>query len=84
MREFVIGLVGLIGLIGLINLTTPAHAQRRGQPQGPSPEEMEKKRQAAEIDQKYRAALKQSGSETHASTKKDPWSSMRAPSGSQQ
>src|SRR5690242_7626052 len=60
-------------------LALPAHAQRRGADQGPTAEEIQKKREAADLDQKYKAAIKQTQSETQAA-KKDPWANMRGPS----
>jgi hypothetical protein len=76
MRKLVIGLMGLSILV-LPVLLPPAHAQRGGQ--GPTPEELEKKRTNAEMDRKYKAALKGAGEETQAAAKKDPWANMRAP-----
>lgn len=67
-----------IGLFVLALLAVPAHAQRRGGGGGepPSPEEMEKKRDQAELDQQYKNALKRSNSDV-APAKVDPWANMR-------
>lgn len=67
----------VIACVAISVLALPAHAQRRGAPQEPSPEELARKRDAAELDQKYKAAIKaQSDAQ---SAKKDPWANMRAP-----
>jgi hypothetical protein len=59
-------------------LALPAHAQsRRGGGREPTAEEIQKRREAAEIDQKYKAALKQQSAAQ--ATKKDPWANMRGP-----
>lgn len=66
-----------IGLFVLALLAVPAHAQRRGGGgEPPSPEEMEKKRDQAELDKQYKAALKRSNSDS-SSAKVDPWANMR-------
>lgn len=70
MRKLVIAFVAA-GILAL-----PAHAQRRGADQGPTPEEILKKRDAADLDQKYNAAIKRTQSDAQAS-KKDPWANMR-------
>lgn len=74
----------VIAFVALSVLALPAHAQRRSSAdQGPTPEEIQKKRDAAELDQKYKAAMKQSKSSAQTSTgapaKKDPWANMRGP-----
>ena len=69
----------LIGLtMVLVVLTASAHAQRRGNatPQGPSPEEIDKKRQEQALDAQYRAALKRGKQET-APARADPWANTR-------
>jgi hypothetical protein len=71
-----------LGLVGLSILALPAHAQRG--PKGPTPQEIEKKREAAEVDRQYKAALQRTGSEAQATAKKDPWANMRAPANGQQ
>ena len=69
----------VIVFVALSILALPAHAQRRGADQGPTPEEIQKKRDAAELDQKYKAAIKiQSATQTN--TNKDPWANMRSAS----
>lgn len=66
-----------IGLFALALLAVPAHAQRRGAAnEPPSPEEMQKKRDQAELDQQYKDALKRSNSES-TPAKVDPWANMR-------
>lgn len=73
----------LIALIGLTILALPAHAQRRGQ-QGPTPEEIEKKRNEMALDQQYKAALQQTQSQSQkTAAKKDPWANMRSPASQQ-
>ena len=75
----------LIALMGLTMLALPAHAQRRGGQQGPTPEEIEKRRNEIALDQQYKAALQQSQSPSQTTTaKKDPWANMRAPAAQQQ
>jgi hypothetical protein len=68
----------MIALSALAILAVPAHAQGRGGGQGPTPEEIQKKRDAADLDQKYKAAIKQTQDAQNA--KKDPWANMRGPS----
>jgi hypothetical protein len=65
----------VIGLIGLSILALPAHAQRRGKE--PSAEEIQKQRDAAELDQKYKAALQRTKSDAAATQRKDPWADVR-------
>jgi Flp pilus assembly protein TadD len=72
----------ILAMAALCVLAIPAHAQRRGADQGPSPEEIQKKRDAADLDQKYKAAIKQTQSDTQSAAKKDPWANMRGPSDS--
>jgi Flp pilus assembly protein TadD len=69
----------VIAFVAASVLALPAHAQRRGADQGPTPEEIQKKRDAAELDQKYKAAIKVQ-SATQTNTKKDPWANMRGSS----
>jgi hypothetical protein len=66
----------VIGLFVLTVIAVPAQAQRRGggAPQ-PSPEEMQKKRDAAALDKQYKDALRRT--ENEAQTKVDPWANMR-------
>ncbi|HXD46419.1 MAG TPA: hypothetical protein VN655_14930 [Pseudolabrys sp.] len=68
----------VIALAAASVLALPAHAQRRGADQGPTAEEISKKRDAADLDQKYKAAIKQTQDAQNA--KKDPWANMRGPS----
>ena len=68
----------VMAFVAMTVLALPAHAQRRGADQGPTPEEIQKKRDAAELDQKYNAAIRvQQSAQTNA--KKDPWANMRGP-----
>ena len=69
----------VIAFVAVSVLALPAHAQRRGADQGPTPEEIQRKRDAAELDQKYKAAIKVQ-SATQTNTKKDPWANMRSSS----
>jgi hypothetical protein len=62
----------------LAAVSAPAMAQRRGQSAQPTPEEMQKKREAAETDAKYKDALKRI-KPGEAPARKDPWANMRAP-----
>lgn len=66
-----------IGLFVLALLAVPAQAQRRGGGGNaqPTPEEMQQKREAAQLDQQYKDALKRTT--TDAQTKVDPWANMR-------
>lgn len=66
----------VIALVATSVLALPAHAQRGGADQGPTPEEIQKKRDAADLDQKYKAAIKAQKSE-QTNSKKDPWANMR-------
>ena len=68
----------ILAMTALGVLALPAHAQRSGAGQGPTPEEIQKKRDAADLDQKYKAAIKQT--QDAQSAKKDPWANMRGPS----
>lgn len=63
------------GLFVLALLAVPAQAQRRAPPP-PSPEEMQQKRDAAQLDQQYKDALKRTTNEG-AQTRVDPWANMR-------
>ena len=65
----------VIGLIGLSILALPAQAQRRGKE--PTAAEIQKQRDAAELDQKYKAALQRTKSDAAATTRKDPWADVR-------
>jgi hypothetical protein len=65
--------------MGVLALAVPVHAQK-GRAKEPSPEEIQRKREAAELDQKYKAAIK-SQRDADTSAKKDPWANMRAPAG---
>ena len=73
----------VIAFVAVSVLALPAHAQRRGADQGPTPEEIQRKRDAAELDQKYKAAIKVQ-SATQTNTKKDPWANMRGPADGKQ
>ena len=68
----------VIGLIGLSILTLPAQAQQRGK--DPTPAEIQKQRDAAELDRKYKAALEQTKSDAAAMPRKDPWADVRGTS----
>lgn len=74
----------VMALIGLSILALPAHAQRRGN-QGPTPQEIEKQRTAAELDRQYKAALERTQSSSQPATaKQDPWANMRGPATNKQ
>lgn len=69
----------LIGLaMVLVVVTAPAHAQRRGNPagQGPTPDEIDKKRQEQALDEQYRSALKRAKQDS-APVRIDPWANAR-------
>lgn len=68
----------LIGLtVVAAVLATPALAQKGGRGnQGPTPEEIDKKRQEQELDARYHSALKR-GSQDSAPTRVDPWANAR-------
>jgi len=59
-------------------LAVPAHAQRRGSPaqQGPSPEDMDKKRQEQALDQQYQSTLKRMNADG-TPVRVDPWANVR-------
>ena len=76
MRKIVIACVAM-GVLAL-----PAHAQQRGAERGPTPAEIQKQRDAAELDQKYKAAIKSQQS-AQTTSKKDPWANMRGPADGQ-
>jgi len=65
----------VIGLIGLSILALPAQAQRRGKEA--SPDEIQKQREAADLDQKYKAALQHTKSDAATAPRKDPWADIR-------
>lgn len=70
----------IIGLFALAVLAVPAQAQaqRRGNAaEPPSPEEIQKKRDQAELDHQYKNALKRTSSDNAAATRVDPWANMR-------
>lgn len=74
MKKFAIGLVVLGVLAG------PALAQKGGggqQPQQPTPEEIQSKRDAAELDKQYKATLRRSNSGATTPARVDPWANMR-------
>lgn len=64
----------VIALVGVSILALPAQAQRRGKE--PTAAEIQKQRDAADLDQKYKAALQRTKSDA-ATTRKDPWANMR-------
>jgi hypothetical protein len=68
-----------IGLVALGVLAGPALAQKSGggQQQQPTPEEIQSKRDAADLDKQYKATLKRSNSGTTAPARVDPWANMR-------
>jgi hypothetical protein len=79
MRNLVTAVLAL-NLLALTIVVLPAHAQKRGGgAKEPTAEEIEKKRDAADLDQKYKAALKQTQSNVQTTAKKDPWANMRGP-----
>ena len=63
--------------LALLAAATPAMAQRR-QPTQPTPEELQKQRESAETDAKYKDALKRI-KPGEAPARQDPWANMRAP-----
>jgi len=66
-----------IGLFVLALLAVPAQAQRRGGGNAqPTPEEMQQKREQAELDQQYKDALKRT-TNAGTPTRVDPWANMR-------
>ena len=72
MKKFAIGLVVLGVLAG------PALAQKGGGgQQQPTPEEIQSKRDAAELDKQYKATLKRSNSGATTPARVDPWANMR-------
>ncbi|HVZ50779.1 MAG TPA: hypothetical protein VG986_02355 [Pseudolabrys sp.] len=71
MLRFLIGLVVVVAA-----LVSPAYAQK-GQPaQGPSPEEIDKRRQEQALDAQYRSALKRMKQDS-APARPDPWANAR-------
>ncbi len=68
----------IVGLFVLAVLAVPAQAQRRGGAGAapPSPDEMEKKREQAELDQQYKNTLKRSTNDS-APVRVDPWANLR-------
>ena len=68
-----------IGLIVLGVLAGPALAQKRGGggAQQPTPEELEKKRDAAELDLQYKETLRRSNAGATTPVRVDPWANMR-------
>lgn len=70
----------LIGLAMVsVLLAMPAYAQKRGgaAPQGPSPEELDKKRQDEALDQQYKSTLKRMKQPDSVPTRIDPWANVR-------
>jgi len=65
-------------VLALIAAAAPAMAQRRHQPTQPSPEELQKRRESAETDAKYKDALKRI-KPGEAPAHSDPWSDVRTP-----
>ncbi|HEY5280652.1 MAG TPA: hypothetical protein VIJ67_12950 [Pseudolabrys sp.] len=78
MRKLVTAVMAL-NVVALTIVVLPVHAQGRGGDKAPTAEEIEKKRDAADLDQKYKAALKQTQSDAQTTAKKDPWANMRGP-----
>lgn len=66
----------MIGAVAAALLAPHAYAQKT--PAEPKPEEIEKKRNAAELDAQYKRALER-GSKPVEAVKTDPWENMRAP-----
>jgi hypothetical protein len=68
---------GVIAAAVLAWPVVPVHAQRDGAPAyEPKPAEIEKKRNAARLDQQYRDALERSTKPAEA-VNTDPWQNMR-------
>ena len=69
-----------ISLLALAVLTTPAFAQSRRQaPRQPTAGEIQKEKDAAEIDRRYKATIKATPAAT--ATNKDPWAIVRGMDG---
>lgn len=64
-----------IGLLMLGVLAGPALAQKGAQQ--PSPEDIQRKRDAAELDQQYKETLRRSNSGVTTPARVDPWAKMR-------
>ena len=74
-RLFSVLVAGLV--VVLAALALPAFAQKGGGAnQGPSPEEIDKKRQEQALDAQYRSALKRMKPDT-APARVDPWANTR-------
>ena len=69
---------GMFGILLLGLLTAPVHAQQRG-PAPPTPEELEKKREAEAVDRQYKSTLQRMKQDT-TTVRSDPWANMRGPS----
>ncbi len=80
MRVFIVAL--MVGIVAAVGLVRAAHAQQQNRKKELSPlqqEELEKKKQAQEVDRQYHRAVEETAGTT-APVKVDPWSNMRAPS----
>ena len=72
----------IASLFALAVLTAPAFAQGRKAPQAarpPTAEELQKQREAAEIERRYKATIKAMPAAT--ATNKDPWALVRGADG---
>lgn len=65
-----------LGLVVLALLAGPVHAQKKGGPAEPTPEELQQKRDAAALDKQYKDTLRRTGQEA-APAKVDPWANLR-------
>lgn len=71
-----------VSLLAVAVLAAPAFAQGRRPPQGarqPTAEQIQKKREAAEIERRYNATIK--ATPTATATSKDPWALVRGVDG---
>jgi Ni/Co efflux regulator RcnB len=66
----------VIAVAALAVLAAPSMAQRRGQAQQPSPEDVAKKQQAEALDKQYKATLQRMNKDG-TTARVDPWSNMR-------
>lgn len=70
-------LIGLVMMLAV--MAAPVHAQMRGNaaPQGPTPEELDKKRQDEALDRQYKSTLKRMKQSDAAPARVDPWANVR-------
>lgn len=72
------GLIGLAMVLVVLTAPAPAHAQSRGgaAAQGPSPEDIDKRRQEQALDTQYKDALKRAKQDS-TPARIDPWANAR-------